>query len=276
MSGVAFRLAVVLLPVLYFALAAARSAEVGGPTALARPPLRGVVAWLAVLLHALFFFAIHVETRAFPLVIPGAALSALAFALFVVYAWVEWRSRVRGLGVYVIAAVFFLQIAASGLGFVPVGDPPAANALFITHVVTTIASVATLLLSGFFGVMYLVVEKAMRAQRFGALFARLPNLSELAAMNRRAATAGFLLMTVGYNLGIWQAHDVAMKGFSYLDPVVLITMAAWIVFGLIALSRWVRFLSGRKAAATAVCGLVLLALTIVASLVPGVSFHRLS
>lgn len=276
MSGVAFRLAVVLLPVLYFALAAARSKEVGGPPALARKPLRSVVAWLAVLLHSLLFLAIHAETRVFPLVIPGAALSALALALFVVYVWVEWRSKVHGLGVYVIAGVFFLQVAATGIGFVPVGDPPEASRLFITHVVTTIASVATLLLSGFFGVMYLVVEKEMRAQRFGPLFARLPNLSELAAMNRRAATAGFLLMTVGYNLGIWQAHDVAKKGFSYLDPVVLITMAAWVVFGLIALSRWVRFLSGRKAAATAVCGLVLLALTIVASLVPGVSFHRLS
>ena len=52
-------------------------------------------------------------------------------------------------------------------------------------------------------------------------------------------------------------------------------MATWVVFGLIALSRWVRFLSGRKAAVTAVCGLVLLVLTIVVSVVPGLSFHRL-
>ena len=52
-------------------------------------------------------------------------------------------------------------------------------------------------------------------------------------------------------------------------------MATWIVFGLIALSRWVRFLSGRKAAVTAILGLVLLVLTIVISVVPNVSFHRL-
>jgi ABC-type uncharacterized transport system permease subunit len=276
MSGVALRISAVLLPVLYFALAAARSQELAGPPALAKAPGRTVAAWLTVLLHGLFFFLIHVETHAFPLVIPGAALSALALALFVVYAWVEWRSRVRGLGVNVLATVFVLQLAASGLGYVPVGDPPAGTPQLITHVVTTIVSVATLLLSGFFGVIYLVVEKKMRAQNFGPVFARLPNLSELAAMNRRAATAGFLLMTVGYNVGIWQAHAMGKAGFSYLDPVVVITLAAWVVFGLIALSRWVRFLSGRKAAATAVCGLVLLMLTVVASLVPGISFHRLS
>src|SRR5262249_42221224 len=158
----------------------------------------------------------------------------------VVYAWVEWRSRVLALGAPVLAAAFVLQSAAAAIGFSPAGVPPPATPLFINHVITIVASVATLLLSGFFGVIYLVTENEMRAQRFGRLFARLPKLSELAAMTRLSASAGFVLMTVGYNLGIWQAHATSRAGFSYLDPMVLVTMATWIVFGLIALSRWVR------------------------------------
>jgi ABC-type uncharacterized transport system permease subunit len=272
MSGIALRFVTALLPVLYFALAATSGESDDRP----RPKARRVVAWLAFLLHAASFQAIHAETGAFPLVIPGALLSALALALFVVYEWVEWTTRVTCRGASVLSAVCVIQLAASAVGFSPVGQPPPATPLFIVHVATTITSVATLLLSGLFGVVYLFVEKEMRAQRFGPTFARLPKLSELSAMNRRAATVGFLFMTVAYNLGIWQAHATGREGFSYLDPVVLLTMAAWLVFGIIAVSRWVQFLSGRKAAVTAVCGLVLIALTIVVSVVPGLSFHRLS
>lgn len=274
MSGVAFRLASVLLPVLYLVLATSDARTSTPAEGAARRPLRAALAWLAVLLHGGLFLVIRAETGACPLVLPGAVLSALGLALFVVYAWVEWRSGVRALRACVVLTTFVIQLAATGIGFSPVGVPRAASALFITHVVTIIASAATLLLSGFFAVIYLVMENEMRAQRFGPLFARLPKLSELAAMNRLAATAGFLLMTVGYNLGIWQAHASSQKGFSYLDPIVLITMATWVVFGLIVLSRWVRFLSGRKAAVTAIFGLVLLVLTIIVSVVPGLSFHR--
>jgi ABC-type uncharacterized transport system permease subunit len=266
MNGVALRLTVALLPVLYFGLASSARAGKSG--------LRAVLLWAAALLHGALFLLVHRECGAFPLMLPGAALSALALAMFVFYAWVEWRSGVTSLGGFVLAAVFVVQLAASAIGFAPAGTPASANTLFIVHVITIIASVATLLLSGFFGAIYLVVEREMRSQRFGAAFTRLPNLSELAAMNRRAATLGFVLMTAGLNLGIWLAHDSAREGFSYRDPMVLVTMATWIVFGIIALSRWVRFLSGRKAAVTAICGLVLLILTFVVSLVPGLSFHH--
>jgi HemX protein len=270
-TGAALRLATVALPALYLALALSASRSADGSERRGRRAL-GV---LAVLLHGAFFALVHRETGVFPLTLPGAILSALALALVLVYAWVEWTSGVTALSGAVLGTVFVVQCAATAVGFAPAGQAPAPTAIWMTHVVTIVASVATLFLSGFFGVIYLVTENEMRSQRFGPLFARLPKLSELASMMRLAATAGFVLMTVGYNLGIWQAHASSRAGFSYLDPMVVITMATWIVFGLIALSRWVRFLSGRKAAVTAILGIVLLVLTIVVSVVPNVSFHRL-
>lgn len=276
MSGVAFRFATALLPALYLGLAlGAPRAGAPAESATSGRFFARLLTWLAILLHGAFFALVHEEAGLFPLVLPGAATSALALALVVVYGWVEWRSGVSSLRGAVFVTAFVIQCVATAVGFSPAGIPPVATSIFVTHVVTIIASVATLFLSGFFGAMYLVTEAEMRAQRFGPLFARLPKLSELAAMMRLAANAGFLLMTVGYNLGIWQAHDSGRAGFSYLDPMVLITMATWVVFGLIGLSRWVRFLSGRKAAVTAILGLVLLVLTIVVSAVPGLSFHKL-
>lgn len=267
MGGFAFRLAIVLLPVLYVAL---------GMSGGARRHVRALLAWVTLLLHGVFFAMISAETGVFPLMIPGAALSALAFATFAVYALVEWRSRVLGLATFVFPAIFVMQLLATGMGFSPAGRTAVPGTLFVIHVITIIASVASLLLSGFFGVMYLVMERQMRSQNFGPLFARLPKLSELAAMNRRAASAGFLLMTVGFNLGIWLAHANGQPGFSYRDPIVVITMATWVVFGVIGLSRWVRVLSGRRVAVAAVFGIMLLILSIVVSLVPGLSFHRFS
>jgi ABC-type uncharacterized transport system permease subunit len=266
-TGAAFRFVVALLPVLYVALGAIGSE---------RRPIRAALAWGTFVLHGALFLLVAGETLVFPLVIPGAALSALGLAIFLVYGVVEWRSRVRSLAPWVFGGVFVIQLVATALGFASPSRAPGGNPLFVVHVITIIVSVATLLLSGFFGVMYLVMERQMRAQNFGALFERLPKLSELAAMNRRAASAGFLMMTVGFNLGIWLAHDSSLPGFSYRDPIVVITMATWVVFGIIGLSRWVRALTGRRVALAAVCGLVLLVLSIVISVVPGLSFHRFS
>jgi ABC-type transport system involved in cytochrome c biogenesis permease subunit len=268
MTGMALRLVTALLPALYVALAS--------PAGSCSRGLRIGAAWVTVLLHAASFVAIHLETGVFPLAIPGAALGALALSVFVVYACVEWRSGVAGLRTVVVGAVIVLQVAATAIGFSSAGAPAPVGPLFVVHAVTTIPSVATLLLSGFFGAVHLAVERAMRLQRFGPRFSRLPNLSELAAMNRRSATVGFLLMTVGLNIGIWQVHATGRGGFSYADPMVIATMATWVVFGIIAASRWARFLNGRRAALTAVVGLLLIVATVTVSLVPGLSFHRFS
>jgi ABC-type transport system involved in cytochrome c biogenesis permease subunit len=113
----------------------------------------------------------------------------------------------------------------------------------------------------------------MRRRTFGMLYEKLPDLDTLSRMNRGAAVAGFVLMTVGLNIGIWWAHAGGTETFSYLDPKVLAAMVTWIIFGLIGASRWIRFLTGRRAALVAVGGVSLVFLTLLVSFAPSATFH---
>ncbi|HYC76036.1 MAG TPA: cytochrome c biogenesis protein CcsA [Planctomycetota bacterium] len=275
---VALKLLLIVLPVGYFAVARRAAADFrdereapGGPAR--RFPLERLV------------FALHLASVVWLSLRLGAVaaqdgaqtLHLLALALFGVFLWASRGGEARALGLFVAGGAFLLEWAAVAL------DPArltatvdGRGALFAVHVLTAVIAAAVMLLSGCAGLVYLTLERQMRRKTFGLLYSKLPNLAELATLNRRAAGFGFLFMTAGVNLGIWLAHRDRVKDFSYLDPQVLATLALWIHFGLVALPRRVAFVTGARAAKASAAGFVLLLLTLLVSAIPGLSFHRFS
>jgi ABC-type uncharacterized transport system permease subunit len=144
----------------------------------------------------------------------------------------------------------------------------------VLHVATSVVAAAALVLSGIHGILYLLLFREMRERRFGALFGHLPNLDVLARMTRGAALFGFIGLTVGLNLGIWIAHRDHLPGFAYRDPEVLLSLALWIHFGVIALSASIRGFGARRASFAAAGGLVALMLSLLLVFFPGLSFHH--
>jgi hypothetical protein len=63
-----------------------------------------------------------------------------------------------------------------------------------------------------------------------------------------------------------------VANFRYSDPKVLPLLVIWLVFGVIGLSRWVRLLSGRRAAQIAVFAATALVLIVAVSFGPFGSF----
>jgi ABC-type uncharacterized transport system permease subunit len=272
-----FRFLFTLLPAGYFAYARRAAADFrGGAPESADDPSR---AWLGRSL-----IATHVLLTAWlswreghPAIGSGAhLLNALALCTFGVFLFASRGGRARALGMFVASFGFVAAAAAVALGLEKTPYPSTRGALFGVHVGTAVFAASVMLISGCAGVVYLVLERQMRRKTFGVLYRGLPNLSDLAALNRRAAAAGFLAMTVGVNWGIWLAHRDATKGFSYLDPKVLASIALWLHFGVVALPRKAAFVTGARAAKAAAFGLVLLVATLIVSAIPGLSFHKYS
>lgn len=213
-----------------------------------------------------------------PAVGSGAqTLSALALALFGVFLFASRGGRARALGMFVASACALCLAASAALGLErPPQVAAARGALFSVHVSTAVFAAAVMLLSGCAGIVYLVLDRQMRRQTFGLLYRGLPNLADLATLNRRAAAVGFGAMTLGVNWGIWLAHDAATKGFSYRDPKVLASIALWLHFGAVALPKRFALMTGARAAKAAAFGLALLVATMLVSAIPGLSFHRFS
>ena len=74
----------------------------------ATPALRG-----AVLFHLIYLAAATVYWRQFPAATVSQALSIVAFAVAVVYVFVEWHGRARSTGFWLVSLVFFFQLLSS-------------------------------------------------------------------------------------------------------------------------------------------------------------------
>lgn len=265
----------VLLPTVYllaavlFGMSFAGEEQPSFAPRLRRPVLLGALG-----LHASMFLARAQVAGTFPIDGAWLTLSATALTVAALFAVVTWRLKVASVGGIVLAMVSMLQAAASALGPVRAEALPPADGTTIAHVLTIALAAAALVLSGVFGFLHLLQLRQMKRKSFGPLYRELPDLEQLARMTRTTALWGFLFMAVGLNAGIGMAHARGIEGFGYLDPSVLMTIAIWLHFGVIAFSRRIPGFTARRASIAATIGLAVLLLTIVITLLP-VSFHDL-
>ena len=268
--------ATVLLPSAYLVTTVLYGMAFAGeraPAFAARWRARALVATLG--LHAALFAARAAVARTFPIDGAWLVVSATALVAGLLFALLSLRTARPAVGGIVLAMLTVLQTAASALGPTRAEALPAADAGKLLHVGTVVLASASLVLSGLFGYLHVLLLRQMRAKRFGALYRSLPNLEQLARLTRLAALAGFVFLTAGLNVGIALAH-ARVEGFGYLDAHVLLTIAVWLHFGLIAFSRHVRGLTAQRASVAAVFGLITLLLAIVITVIPAATFHRLS
>lgn len=263
-----------LLPVLYLVATGLYGMELGGPRAPQPRRARHVLSAVLLLAHLSWMLATWKSLGHFPVVDLWSTLSFLALSLMLVYLPLEWCTGASATGVFVLGFAFLVQLTASCFAQPLQESDLGRSSFFAVHVTTTVLAVASLLLSGFFGGLYLLLLGQIRSGQFGVFFRRLPDLESLSRLNRGAASLGFVLLTVGLNVGIWWAHSGAVEQLDYLDPKVLPVVVLWVIFGLIASSRWLRVLSGRRAAILAVLAGSLLILAVIVSFLPLGSIHE--
>jgi HemX protein len=270
----------VLLPSGYVLAAILHGMAFGGAGAPQVAGLRRAVMTGTLLVHVAYFLLRAEALGHFPVSDVWSTLSAVALSAAALYVVVARVSRTpstessTGTGGVVLGLVFVLQTIASA--FAPAEILARAGGMGpyqVLHVATSVLAAAALLLSGVHGILYLTLFHQMRERRFGPLFAHLPDLEVLARMTRSSALAGFVFLTIGMNVGIAMAHAEKSQGFHYSSPEVLLSIALWIHFGVIAFSRHIRGFSARRASFAAAGGLIALLLSLSLILLPGLSFH---
>lgn len=264
-----------ILPVLYLCLAFLHGMEFGGPRA-PKPRLLRRFCVVALVAAHLTTFAVKWRLAGhLPVTDAGSVASGLALSIVLIFHLVARLARSSSPGVFILSFAFLLVLASSAFGDpVPRRSELADSPFFAAHVLTAVLATACLFLSGTYGGLYLLLLANIRNRRFGALFQGLPDLATLARLNRRSALVGFLLLTIGVNVGIWWAHSGAVSRLDYLDPKVLPWILLWVVFGIIAVSRVVKLLSDRKAAWLSFgCASAMVAALLV-SFIPSGMIHR--
>jgi ABC-type transport system involved in cytochrome c biogenesis permease subunit len=235
---------------------------------------RDQLAWVALLLTQAGFIC-HtgavilrgVELRRLPFSTLAEMISLLIWAVILLDFWVERHRRVRPLSAFVLPVVLALGLGLpTGLRSI-VLEPP-INGWVMVHVALVLVGLAALVLNFGGALMYLVVERQLKAKRPGAVYYRLPPLETLDRLTVATLTVAFPFLTVGLALGALSARR-AWGSVIAFDPLALFSMLMWVIYAATLLGRVLGHWRGRRAAYFSIAGFCVM----LATLSAGVFLH---
>lgn len=260
-----------LLPMLYGIAAIAYAVDFFREDPLvmrgARPILAGTVA-----LHALYLALRTVLYEHIPLASLYEVMTTVAFAVAVVYSYVELRTKTHKTGMFLLAFSFVFQTLSSAFISNTGNFPPILRSpLFSVHTLSAVLGYTAFAVSAIYGLLYLLLYRDLKTSRFGLVYQRLPPLDMLAMMSLRAAVAGQVFLTVTIAGGaLWASQQ--FPGF-WQDPKFIMTGFIWLVYGTgIALHYGLGW-TGRRTIWLSLVGFALIVLSVMAARFWLPSFH---
>lgn len=208
-------------------------------------------------------------------------LSVLVLSVVAVYLVLEHRQGNRYTGVFLLALVAPVAVIAFA---VPVPDGPVSkllkSPLFGVHTTLALLGYASLTVCAVYGIMFLLLHRALKRQTFGLVFQRLPSLDGLAGMTVSAAVIGFVALTLTIAVGIlWGIRAVeqnlSLNAASFWsDPKIYFTVLVWAVYGMAILARFLLRWSNRSVVLLFLAGFVMAVLAVVVLNTWLHTFHR--
>lgn len=225
----------------------------------AAPALRAVI-----LLHLAYLLGLAVQWGQFPAATESQALSLIAFAVAVVYAYVEWHGRERSTGFWLVALVFFFQLLASVLARPETPDRAIFHdPIFAVHVSLALLGYAAFAVAAAYAFLFLQLYRDLKAGRFSTFYGKLPPLAVLERMMLVALTAGFVSLTGALVTGAFWAQRLYPGDWLH-DPKILATLITWAIYALALLLRRLRRWQGRQTALASLAGLGTILFSLVA------------
>jgi ABC-type uncharacterized transport system permease subunit len=218
----------------------------------ATPALRGTV-----LLHLAYLVGEVVQWRQLPAATVPQALSVVAFAVAVVYVFVEWHGRARTTGFWLVSLVFFFQLLSAILASMLTHSSPPDRAIFhdpffSLHVSLALLGYAAFVVAAAYAFLFLQLYRDLKAGRFSTFYGKLPPLEVLEKMMIGAIWVGFVTLTGAVVTGALWSERTHTGSLS--DPKILFTLAIWALYGAALLMRRLRRWQGRQTALASLTG----------------------
>jgi ABC-type uncharacterized transport system permease subunit len=237
--------------VLYLAAAAA----LARPLFNGRQPLNRLalaLAGLAVLLHATILLGAHrgaLDLHFF------AALSLVAFVVSILTLLVNLSRPVAALGVIVFPLTALLVFVDSFLA--PPTLPQAMDWQIKLHVTIALIAFSVLSMAAALAILLAVQERALRHRQFSPWMRALPPLTLTETLLFRLIGAGFLLLTLTLVTGALFVDDLFGQ---HLGHKTILSIVAWLVFGVLLYGRWRHGWRGQRAVNLTLIGMATLVL----------------
>jgi len=188
--------------------------------------------FLTLLIHFLYLLLRMIQFDHPPISNVFEIFTVLAFSIGFSYFILELATDIRGTGPFIIIISIIFQVLSSIFirDTIEVKEVLRNNLLGI-HVFSALIGYAGITISAVYGLLYLILYKEIKLNKFGLIFNRLPSLEVLETLSFYSAVIGFILLTIASTIGIiWLPQ--AFPDFSYADPKLIGTFLVWILYGI--------------------------------------------
>ena len=192
-------------------------------------------------------------------------LSVLAFTTGLAYLAIEYITKVKSTGYFVLIISFFFQLLSTiFIHEITLINPILRSNLLGFHVTSALLGYSAFAISAVYGFLYIMLYHHIKSKQFGVIYENLPNLEKLEQMATVSVLTGFLLLTVAIAIGVvWLPR--AFEHYSYFDPKLVGTVIIWLMYGIGLLAKRSIGWQGRKIMVLSIVGfaVTMLSLTVV-------------
>jgi ABC-type transport system involved in cytochrome c biogenesis permease subunit len=245
-----------VLPLLYLILVWLYGKAFFADSAAAKR-LKTPVLVAVVILHAVYLLIRTTEFNHPPATTMFEVFTVLALSVSATYLVIEYRSKAKETGYFILNIAFFFQLISS-LFIKDLTEVPEVlrSNLFGLHVSSALLGYAAITISAVYGFLFLMLYHQIKENRFGVIYKKLPTLETLERMNFTAVKMAFVLLGLAIVFGfIWLPE--AFTEYSYADPKLIGTLMVWGVYGVGILAKRTAGWTGRKVMILSICGFVL-------------------
>lgn len=235
--------------------------------------VKRVSLFLTLLFHGLYILLRTIQFDHAPITNKFEIFTVLAFAIAFSYFILELITDIRGTGTFILFFSLVFQIISSLFieDLLQVNEI-LRNRFLGMHVITALLGYSGFTISAVYGVLFFMLYKNLKRQKYGFLFDRLPSLEVLENLSFYAVMIGFSLLTVAIIIGVIWLPD-AFPGFSYLDPKIIMTGIVWIVYTIGILTKLILKLYGKKVILFSILGFVFAMLSLMVTNIIQSTFH---
>ena len=186
------------------------------------------------------------------------SLIFFAWAVLLLYLIIEWRTRSRSFGAFVIPVAFLLlAFASTSPGVSDRIQPliPALQSNWLTvHVLTCFLGYASFAVAFAVGIMYLLKGRGRDGgTEEGTFLSLIPAFDALEELLYQGVVLGFVLLSLGIMTGSVWAHYAWGSYWSW-DPKETWSLITWFIYAAFLHCRFMRGWRGRRAAWISIIG----------------------
>ncbi|MDQ7817586.1 MAG: cytochrome c biogenesis protein CcsA [Melioribacteraceae bacterium] len=226
-----------------------------------------------LIVHIFYLLIRTIEFDHTPITNKFEIFSILAFSISFSYFVLELLTDVRGTGSFIILFSLMFQIVSSlFIEHNYVVPEVLRNRLLGIHVISALLGYSGITISAVYGLLFLLLYKNLRANKFGLIFNRLPSLEILEKLSFYSLMIGFVLLTAAIVIGIvWLPST--FPDFSYGDPKLIGTAFVWIIYGAGIISKIAANWYGRKVIFFSLAGFVFAVVSLILTSTFANTFH---